>query len=483
MGNAQHTNRKKSMHTRRQFIETIAVGAGAAMWGSPASGTSSGTKAKGPAPGSESCWIPAMDVPVIGRYDVLVCGGGPSGTTAALAAKRAGLSVMVIEGQGQLGGTGVSGMVSEWLGGNNGGIFHEFATETKEQGISRQSDWGPAFDPFAMALYLDKKMSADGIDVLLHTQCVNVQIEDNRISHVIIFNKSGFQAVAGKAIIDATGDADIAARSGCKIVKGRKEDGLMTPTTLIFHVSNVDETKLNAHFKKQGNRLLKQIEKLTAQGEWPFPYNRFITRKLNENGVWMVNTIRLVGLDGTNGRHVSEGMVRGRKEAQKLMAIFRKHVPGYENARIKAVAPFLGIRETRRISADYMMTIDDLAKWVGDRSMFKDVIGFSTWGFDLPNPKKPSVNPGPKKKGLPRGKPIPYRVMVPRPIKNLICPGRSISVERMLLGSLRVMSPCMTMGQAAGQAASQVVKNRISFADVNVNTLIGELKNNGVRLG
>lgn len=148
------------------------------------------------------------------------------------------------------------------------------------------------------------------------------------------------------------------------------------------------------------------------------------------------------------------------------------------------MAPFLGVRETRRISAEYMMTMDDLVKWMGDRSHISDVIGFSTWGFDLPDPHKPSVNPGVERKDLPRpkGKPIPYRVMVPRLIKNLICPGRAISVERMLLGSLRVMSPCMVMGQAAGTAAAQVVANNTSFSKVNVPNLLKDLKAAAVRV-
>ena len=139
------------MPTRRQFIKTITVCAPAAMLSSATGATSSETETKSQSLNTDTCRMPAQDVPVIGRYDVIVCGGGPSGTAAALAAKRTGLTVLVIESQGQLGGTGVSGMVSEWLGGDNGGIFHEFATETIEQGIARQSDWGPAFDPFAMA--------------------------------------------------------------------------------------------------------------------------------------------------------------------------------------------------------------------------------------------------------------------------------------------------------------------------------------------
>ena len=460
------------MPTRRDVLGMMAGAAGMAA-------TAAEPKAMRPA---KTCRLPARDVPILGEYDVVVCGGGPAGSAAALAARRAGLKVLVVEAQGQLGGMGVSGMVSEWLGGDNGGIFHELAGEAVQRGIARVSDWGPAFDPFAMAAYLDEKLAAAGVEVLLLTQAVDVQVAAGRITHVIVFNKGGLSAVGARAVVDATGDADIAARGGCKTLKGRKEDGLMTPATLIFHVYNVDEKRLNQHFRKQGNRLLKQIQALKGRGEWPFAYNRFITRKLNEDGVWMVNTIRLVGVDGTDGRSLTDAMVRGRAEARKLMAIFRKHVPGYASARLKAVAPLLGVRETRRISAEYMMTLDDLVKWSADRKTFDDVIGYSTWGFDLPNPKRPSHNPPPSRRGLPRRKPVPYRVMVPRPITNLICPGRAVSVQRAILGAIRVMSPCMAMGQAAGQAAAQVVGRNVAFADIDVKKLLAELKRGGVTL-
>lgn len=461
---------------RREFLGIAGGAAGTAVLGTTFSASATGVN-------TGSSLEFARKVPVLDRYDVVVCGGGPAGTAAALAARRGGLKVLVVEGQGQLGGTGVSGMVSEWLGGDNGGIYHELATEAIERGIARMSEWGPAFDPFAMAAYLDEKVAEVDLDTLLLTQAVDVRVEDDRITHVLIFNKSGLAAVPARAVVDATGDADIAARSGCRVLKGRKSDGLMTPTSLIFHVDNVDDEAVAKHFGKWGNRLLGQIAELQETGEWPFSYNRFITRLLNEKGVWMVNTVRLTGIDGTDGKSKTEGMVRGRAEVQKLMEIFRKHVPGYEDARIKAVATLLGVRETRRIDGQYYMTLDDLVAWSGGRKPMDDVIAYSTWGFDLPDPHRPSHNPGPSRRGLPRRKAVPYRVMVPRPIRNLICPGRAVSVDRDILGAIRVMSPCMAMGQAAGQAAKQVVAKNVSFAEVDVKTLVGELRENGMELG
>ncbi|MBM3335841.1 FAD-dependent oxidoreductase, partial [Candidatus Sumerlaeota bacterium] len=164
------------------------------------------------------------------------------------------------------------------------------------------------------------------------------------------------------------------------------------------------------------------------------------------------------------------GMARGRAEVQKLMALMRKHIPGFEQARIKAVAPLLGVRETRRIRGRFMLTVADVAQG----REFADCIGFSAYGWDLPDPKRPSENPGFGKK--PELTPIPYRVMLPQPVANLICPGRSVSVERPVLGPLRVTAPCMAMGEAAGLAAAMAASRNSSFADVDINELRAELR-------
>ena len=176
-------------------------------------------------------------------------------------------------------------------------------------------------------------------------------------------------------------------------------------------------------------------------------------------------------------------MRRGRKEIHKLMNIFRKYIPGFEKARIKTIAPQMGIRETRRIIGDFVLTVEDLAQDLE----FDDCIGFSMYGWDLPDPDKPSIQPfaddkvtGYKykiRKGL--STPLPYRIMIPRPVRNLICPGRAVSVEGQVLGPVRVMAPCMAMGEAAGMAAEQVIKNGISFSKINIKILREKLKKAG----
>lgn len=491
-----------SHESRRTFIKHagLATGSGLLLGGRT-------TLADGPTVGAGELRF-ERSVPVGRGYDLVVCGGGPAGCAAALAARREGLSVLLVEGQGQLGGMATSGLVSHWLGGRNekgewvvGGLFREIAQEAARRGYAVLPQLDPAqkyhpygwlnwfihgvpIDPYGVARLLDEKMERAGADVLLFTQAADVVVEGNRITHVVTFNKSGLAAVPARAVVDATGDADIAARSGCECIKGREEDSLMTPATLEFHVSHVNKERLTRYIEEQRDPKLRvKIKELRERGIWTFPYEIFICTQLTAPDTFYVNTIRLVGVDGTDGRSVTEGMIRGREEVEKLFGILRTHIPGFEGAQLKAVAPLLGIRETRRIVADSVMTVEDLSR--GEE--FADTIGFSMYGWDLPDVKKPSEQPfaddtqaGYKykvKKGL--STPLPLKVMIPRPIRNLICPGRAVSVERQVLGPVRVMAPCMAMGEAAGVAARAVVADGVAFSQVDIDRLRRRLRQVG----
>ena len=441
-------------------------------------------------------------------YDVVVCGGGPSGTAAALAARRDGLRVLLVEAQGQLGGMATSGLVSHWLGGRTqegdwvvGGIFRSLVEEATQQGYalmpSLSSDttyqphgWLPWFvhgipmDPYGVAHFLDRKTLDNGIDLLLETYVVDALVSENRITDLILQNKSGLFAVPARAVVDATGDADVAAAAGCAYEVGREEDGLTTPASLSFHVYNVDHRELGAYIERHHTpKFRAKIRELKEKGEWPFPYDIFITVQLVQEDVAMVNTMRLPGINGIDGASRTQGLVQGRSEALQLRDIFRKHFPGLGKAEIKCIAPTLGIRETRRIKGAFRLTIEDLTS---DRD-FEDTVGFSIYGWDLPDPKKPSVQPlvdestggyiNKVEKSL--STPIPYRVMVPQPVENVLTPGRSISVERDVLGPLRVMAPSMAMGEAAGTAASFMVTNDLAARAVDPDVLRERLRSVG----
>ena len=444
------------------------------------------------------------NIPIYGSYDVVVCGGGPAGITAALAAKRSGLSVLLIEGQGQLGGMGVSGLVSHWLGGRTNdckhwvvsGIFKEFSTEAAEGGFALlpspepgtgyspfgwgsdkggQLTAGVPFDPFEMAYYLDQKLVGEGVEILFMTQVVDVIVDGDSISHIIMYSKSGLQAVQAPLFIDSTGDGDVAYKSGCETEIGRAEDRLMTPVTLQVHMDGIDQDVLTKYINEtKSTRFLPEIEKMRADGIWPFLYDRLITVQMTEKGTMMVNTPRITGIDGTDGASVTAGMIQGRKEIYELRDVLRKHFPGFANANVRSVAPLLGIRETRRIRGDFQLMVEDLATG----SDFEDTITFSAYGWDLPDPKKPSYNPsrGERKRKI---TPVPYRTLLPRPIKNLIVAGRSLSVERHVLGPLREQAVCMGMGEAAGIAAGLAKSADGGFATVDTDALRAELIRRG----
>ena len=279
------------------------------------------------------------DVPVWDAYDLVVCGGGPSGIPAALAARRAGLRVLLVEGQGQLGGTTTSAGVSHLLGGRTpdnrhqlvGGLFLEITEELARRGGAidpRTIDWsaryqphgwmkgslgaGVPVDPNLYAALLDEKMLQAGVDVLFFTQFVEPVVADGRVTHVVLFNKSGLFAVPATAVVDATGDADVAARAGCAVTKGRPEDGLMTPATLIFHVDGVDQDVLEAGIYEQDSpRFRELIADLRARGEWTFPYDIFISVQLTRKGTMMINTTRI-----TVGHHDLTGVEEAGRDGE-----------------------------------------------------------------------------------------------------------------------------------------------------------------------
>ncbi|MBN2512511.1 MAG: FAD-dependent oxidoreductase [Sedimentisphaerales bacterium] len=442
----------------------------------------------------------SRSVPVTDGYDVAVCGGGPSGIAAAVSASCMGLKVLLMDSNAQLGGTCTSGLVSHWLGGRDmscttwvvGGLFKAFSDEAARRGCAlipgpvtdkkyQPHGWiksllhGIPIEPYGMARFLDEKVCQAGVDLLLNTQFVDVLLDRNHITHSIIFNKSGLSAVPVRAVVDATGDGDVAARSGCDCITGREEDGVQASVTLEFHVDQVAQDALAGYIEDNNcPRFKEQIALWSQQGTWKAASTFLITVQLTEKGVMMVNTPRIDGVDATDGRSITRGLLQCRKEIQDLFESLRKNVPGFEQARIKAVAPMLGVRESRRIRGNYQFTVAELESG----RECQDVVGFSSYGWDLPHSINPSRRPtyGKSKKKL---TPIPYRIMLPRPVRNLICPGRMVSVERVLLGPLRVMASCFAMGQAAGTAAAQVVADKTSFDRIDIQQLRQDLRGQG----
>ncbi len=308
---------------------------------------------------------------------------------------------------------------------------------------------------------MDRQCLEAGVRLLFLTRVVGCKVDGGRIESITIHNKGGFSELFAEQFIDATGDADLAAMAGVPVRVGRDDDHGMAPATLEFHLENVDEKAYSDYIHEHdSNRMLKEIEELRAKGVWNFPYERFICVRMPQEGVFMINTSRLTGVNGLDGWSVSDSMVRGRREVFELIEILRKHFPGFANARLRYIATMPGIRETRRIEGEMTLTVEDLLY----EHDFEDTIGFSCYGWDLPDPKRPSLQPMEKKR-IRELIPIPFRIMRPKNISNLSCPGRSVSVERDVLGPIRVMAPCMAMGEAAGVFAAKPLMTYAALRD------------------
>lgn len=429
------------------------------------------------------------------RHEVVVCGGGFSGFAAAYAAAREGADVILVEKNFCLGGVGTGCLVNHLLGGRRvdketytystcvGDIFLELekgmmalagAVDINNLDLSfHPHGWLPSlgcglvFDNEKMKLLLERMLISVGVRILYGTELVDVVRDGEKVSAIIVHNKSGFAIIEGERFVDATGDADLCFFAGCEFKLGDEEGG-MSAASLEMHVENVDREKLTEYMRSTGDlRFRALINPLKESGEWDFPYDIFISVMLTRDDVFMINTIRQVGVDGTDADSLTEAAICGREENFRLLDIMRKYFPGFENATVREIAPCVGIRETRRIVGEYTLSVADLVESVD----FSDGIALSGYGWDMPHPKNPSVQPFEKVKRRSPYTQIPYRCLVPRGVDNVICVGRSVSVEREVLGPVRVMAPCIAMGTAAGIASAELVGSDVAYRSADVQKL------------
>ena len=441
----------------------------------------------------------SVTIPCGGEYDVIICGGGFSGFAAAYAAAREGASVLLIERTACLGGVGTSALVNHILGVRRRtedgrfsvcvqGIFAELEKRllARDAAVNVKSidtslnphGWKPSlsagmiFDGEEMKLVLEEMLAEVGVTILYLTDVIDVQRVGARIQSVIIHNKNGLSYIKGNYFADATGDGDLSALAGADYRMGDEEGGL-SAASLEMHVENVDSVTLSDYMRRTGDfRFRSLIETAKSNGDWSFDYDIFISVQLCRKDVFMINTIRQVGVNGIDANSLSQGILSGRRESYRLLRIMRKYFPGFENATIRQVAPMIGIRETRRIIGEYTLTVKDLVEGVE----FEDGIALSGYGWDMPHPKHPSVQPF---KGIQRRSyftQIPYRCLIPMGLDNVLTVGRCISAEREVLGPVRVMGPCLAMGEAAGIALALATKNTVSsMRSIDVSVLRSKL--------
>jgi len=436
-------------------------------------------------------------LPLDDSWDVIVVGGGPAGCAAAIASAREGAKTLLIEATGALGGMGTVGLVPAWCPFTDGEkfIYGALATkvfETCKAGMPHVSEGQIhghiPLDPERLKRIYDHMVTEAGANVLFHTMLSGVDCEDDgTVSALILSNKHGLSAYMANTYVDCTGDADLAVWAGAEYEKG-DDAGEMQPASLCFILSNV-----NTHHYKNGPNLYSgspnsPIWEILKSGKYPIIPDNHLCQNLIGHDTVGFNAGHL-WVDSTDPEEISKAMMDGRKLAEEIRrALAEYHPKAFGNSYLAATAPLMGIREGRRISGDYILTVDDYRA----RRSFHDEIARNCYMIDIhttveerhgeiDNLQRAHVAKQERyKKGESHG--IPYRCLTPKGINNVLVAGRCISTDHVVQASIRVMPVCLAMGEAAGTAASLAASAAQGVRAVDTNELREKLKGNGAYL-
>lgn len=447
---------------------------------------------------------PARDISIRAEVDVLVVGGGPAGIIAAKAAAEDGLRVMLVDSRSFVGGNMTIGLPVLGFLGQKGnqiikGLPQKFIDRLRQ--INGASEHRPC--PLHMSLTLVepeavKKVGLEmlvesGVEVLLYVFCAGVVKDGDDLKGIVIESKAGREAILANVIIDCTGDADVAYRAGVPCEYGNETGGVQPPT-LMFCLGGVDTEELRlsiaeeprtyltdfipAEYFGQNNQFivvgLRGLIQKALDAGLKLPVERTILiTGLRKGEVW-VNMSRVNGVNGVDPGSLTHGEIEGRKQVELIQKYLIDYVPGFQHAHFVKTAPFLGIRETRRIRGLYTMTQEDV---LGCRH-FDDAIAVASYPLDIHHPQ----GGGCTLVWCGDCYDIPYRSLLPQQVNNLIIAGRCISTTHEAMSAIRVMAPCMAMGEAAGRAAKMAVREGISLADIDVQRLQDELLAKGAFL-
>ena len=440
---------------------------------------------------------PARDTLVIAHTDVLVIGSGPSGLAAAIAAAREGVETMLVERYGCFGGNITQAMVESigWYRHpgtvESPGIGREFESEAQRfSGVRRepQSD-SQALEADTFKCVADHMVEKAGINCFLHCLGVDALKEGNTVTGVVIESKQGREAILAKQVIDCTGDADIAARAGAPWHKLPKNE--MEGMSVTFGCSGVNRERFLAYVRKNPATLGQWASKTTGKEDHLFsPYLRDPFDKARKNGeipeevltagTWSslsdrgeatyLNMVYMPNLDGTDIKDLTLAEMQGRKHAMAAIDAMRKYTPGFENARLRTFGSSVGIRESRKIHGRQTMTADA----VQNQGRCADSIGIFPEFIDAYGVVViPTTG---------RYFQIPYGILVPRTLDNLLVAGRCVSSDKLSHGALRQMMCCTVTGQAAGVAAAVSVKSGTTASGVAIEKVQNALKKQGVRI-
>jgi hypothetical protein len=417
-------------------------------------------------------------------YDVVVCGGGTAGAVAAIKAGRLGARTLVIERLGSLGGTQTNGWVTPMMPNYLG--EHKLSRGISIEATERQNAFQPAgpdvphgdvwFDPVYLGLVLDRLATEAGVTCLFDATVTGARREGPRLTAVEVAARGGRRRIEGRTFVDATGDAELSALAGAELMGGN-EEGVHQPMTLRFFMGGIDLERLRDGlpvWRMQGQGYLEtgwgeakdanivgaMVREAIAQGvleEDDLGYFQMFTMN-GRPGELAFNSPRVAGLDPTDPFQLSRAYQVGREKIYRIAEFVRRWFPGCGNAYVSGIAPLIGIRESRRVVGEYVLTAEDHQSC----RKFDDTIARNRYPVDI------HLKTGLDFRPFPPGEyhDVPYRSLVVKGFDNLWVAGRCLSADFVAQSSVRIQPVCRAMGEAAGAAAALCAQGDLAAHDL-----------------
>ncbi len=402
-------------------------------------------------------------------YDVIVAGGGPSGIGAAYMSATEGAKTLVIEQSGRLGGMAVQGMVSP---------FSDRGGSPYVNKIANRLGWGGTVDFERSDIRIYDMLKEAGCEVLLHTTVLGPVMDGERVTGVRVYCVDGERVIKAKVTIDCTGNGAVAFGAKVPFEMGRKSDGLVQPMSIMFTITGYDPKRRflcaseeQSRKRKVGELTWEQIDQAEiAAGRLPPEVGVIRAYATQDRGTSIINATQVNGLFGTSSEDLTKAEITCRRQAEQIVDVMRRHLPGYENVRIAQMPAVVGVRETRRFEGVERLELPDC---LSGRKFPNAIARGCRFPIDIHNPTGGGQAEGHDKSfsGAAQGvKPydIPYGSIVPKKVEGLLFAGRCLSASHEALASCRVMGNAMATGVGAGAAAAWSVKNGCKLRDVPV---------------
>lgn len=457
------------------------------------------------------------------KYDLVVIGGGPSGTMAAIAAGRNGLKVLLIEQSGFLGGSltsmGVGPMMTFFAGEKQvvKGLAQELVDRLVRAGFSpghvrdatNYVSYNTPFDAEGLKLTLDQMVQEAHVDVLFHSYLIDADFSDGVVRSIKIANKDGQVTVPATLFIDATGDADLAVRCSVPFQLGREEDNLTQPMTLNMKLYNVNTAEILSDVENHLDRFPRaerdldsfhnaarvavsgyedEFRKAREAGKLSIPRKDLLFFETNNPGEYIVNATRVLNQGVFDAKTLSEAEMDGRKQCHELFLFLKETIPGFENSRIEFTGPNIGVRQSRQIHGSYLLTAEDFEQ----QKYFTSTIAHSGYPMDIHSPKgsgygTPNDYHESDPKNFDKDKlniyhDIPYEIMTIPNFSNLAVTGRAVSVDFKVQAAIRTTPTVMILGQALGTAAAEALSSTGDFRKVDIKAVQSRLIKQGAFL-